>query len=84
MTRIGEAADLLYEAQTGRAPIGQLTERYPGLDVADAYAIQQANLARRLAVGRTLVGHKVGLTSKPMQTLLGVDEPVYIAVADRL
>jgi len=43
--------------------------------VADAYAIQQVNLSRRLGQGRTMVGHKIGLTSKPLQTLLGVDEP---------
>ena len=34
------------------------------MEVADAYAIQQVNLARRLAAGRTLVGHKIGLTSR--------------------
>ncbi|BBZ09933.1 2-keto-4-pentenoate hydratase [Mycobacterium branderi] len=72
---IQETADLLYAAQTSRTPIGPLTERHPGLTVADAYAIQQVNLRRRLRDGRVLVGHKIGLTSESMQTLLGVDEP---------
>lgn len=72
---IRHAAELLAIADADSAPVGQLTERYPGMDVADAYAIQRVNLARRLAAGRTLVGHKIGLTSAPMQTLLGVDEP---------
>jgi 2-oxo-3-hexenedioate decarboxylase/2-keto-4-pentenoate hydratase len=72
---IRHAADLLAVADEQAAPIGQLTARYPDMDVADAYAIQQVNLARRLAQGRRLVGHKIGLTSAPMQTLLGVDEP---------
>lgn len=72
---IRQAAALLAVADRDAAPIGQLTRRYPGMDVADAYAIQQVNLARRLSDGRTLVGHKIGLTSKPMQTLLGVEEP---------
>jgi len=66
---------LLSAAQEGRAPIEPLSQRFPGLNVADAYAIQQVNLSRRLGQGRTVVGHKIGLTSKPMQTLLGVDEP---------
>jgi 2-keto-4-pentenoate hydratase len=79
---VGEAADLLHAAQIGRAPIGPLTERYPGLDVADAYAIQQVNLSRRLRDGRTLVGHKIGLTSQPMQRLLGVDEPDFGYILD--
>jgi 2-keto-4-pentenoate hydratase len=77
-----EAADLLHAAQTGGVPIGPLTERYPGLDVADAYAIQQVNLSRRLRDGRSLVGHKIGLTSEPMQTLLGVDEPDFGYILD--
>ena len=72
---IQEAADLLFVAATDSQPIGQLTQRYPAMSVADAYRIQQVNLARRLRDGRVVVGHKIGLTSEPMQTLLGVDEP---------
>ena len=79
---IDQAADLLYAAQTGRAPIGPLTERFPGLDVTGAYAIQRVNLSRRLRDGRTLVAHKIGLTSKPIQTLLGVDEPDFGYILD--
>ncbi|BBY65850.1 2-keto-4-pentenoate hydratase [Mycolicibacterium helvum] len=72
---IQDAADLLFDAATDSEPIGQLTQRYPAMSLADAYRIQQVNLARRLRDGRVLVGHKIGLTSEPMQTLLGVDEP---------
>jgi len=79
---VQEAADLLYAAQTGRAPIGPLTGRFPGLDVAGAYAVQQVNLSRRLRDGHTLVGHKIGLTSEPMQTLLGVEEPDFGYILD--
>jgi 2-keto-4-pentenoate hydratase len=79
---VGQAAGLLHAAQVGRAPIDPLAERYPGLGVADAYAIQQANLSRRLGEGRSVVGHKVGLTSRPMQELLGVDEPDFGYILD--
>jgi 2-oxo-3-hexenedioate decarboxylase/2-keto-4-pentenoate hydratase len=79
---VTEAADLLDAAQAGRAPIGQLTERYPGMSLAEAYAIQQVNLRRRLNSGASLVGQKIGLTSKPMQTLLGVDEPDFGYILD--
>lgn len=82
MNLFREAADLLHGAQTSRAPIAPLTERYPGLDVADAYAIEKVNLTRRLDDGRSLVGHKIGLTSEPMQTLLGVDEPDFGYILD--
>ncbi|MEZ0365922.1 2-keto-4-pentenoate hydratase [Mycobacterium sp. pUA109] len=79
---IQQAADLLYVAQDKQAPITPLTERYPGLNVADAYAIQQVNLRRRRHNGCTVVGHKIGLTSAPMQTLLGVDEPDFGYILD--
>jgi 2-keto-4-pentenoate hydratase len=81
-TVIEEAADLLSAEQTGRAPIGPLTERFPGLDVASAYAIQQVNLVRRKGEGHIVVGHKIGMTSEPMQTLLGVDEPDFGYILD--
>ena len=81
---IDEAAAQLFAADANSAPIGQLTQRYPGMEVADAYAIQQVNLARRLAGGRTLVGHKIGLTSEPMQTLLGVDQPDFGYILDTM
>lgn len=70
-----EAGRLLREAERGVAPIDPLSELMPGLDVADAYAVQRDNVDRRLAAGATVVGHKVGLTGAAMQRLLGVDEP---------
>jgi 2-oxo-3-hexenedioate decarboxylase/2-keto-4-pentenoate hydratase len=79
---VHDAADLLYAAQTWRRPISPLTERFPSLDVAGAYAIQRVNLDRRLRDGHTLVAHKVGLTSEPMQTLLGVDAPDFGYILD--
>jgi 2-oxo-3-hexenedioate decarboxylase/2-keto-4-pentenoate hydratase len=42
---ITEAADLLDAAQADRAPIPQLTERYPRMSLAEAHAIQQVNIA---------------------------------------
>jgi len=79
---VRQAAAALFAAQNDRSPIGPLSERYPGLDVADAYAIQQVNLSRRQCDGRKVVGHKVGLTSEPMQTLLGVHEPDFGYILD--
>ena len=79
---VQQAADLLYAAQIGRAPTSPLTERFPGLDVAGAYAIQRANLSRQLHDGHTLVAHKIGLTSEPMQTLLGVNKPDFGYILD--
>ena len=72
----------LYEAAVGRVPIAPLTARAEGLTIADAYAIQTRVIDRRIAAGARPVGRKIGLTSKPMQDLLGVDEPDFGVLLD--
>ncbi|OAN38160.1 2-keto-4-pentenoate hydratase [Mycolicibacterium iranicum] len=78
------AADLLYEAQCRAVPIPPLTETYPNLTVEQAYWIQRLNLARNVCRGAVLAGRKIGLTSAPMQRLLGVDEPDFGYVLDEM
>lgn len=73
--RLDRIAALLADAQRDRAPIEPISDLIPDLDVAAAYTVQQRNLSRRRATGAQLVGHKIGLTSEPMQQLLGVAEP---------
>jgi 2-keto-4-pentenoate hydratase len=46
---------------------------HPG--IADAYAIQKAWVEMKVAQGRIVKGHKIGLTSKAMQSALNIDEP---------
>lgn len=67
----------LAEAERTRAPLSPLTAGLPDIDVVDAYEIQLINIRRRVAEGATIVGHKVGLSSKAMQQMMGVDEPDY-------
>jgi 2-keto-4-pentenoate hydratase len=71
------AAAALAIAERDRAPIAPLTDRWPDLDVVDAYQIQLANVGERVAGGRTVQGHKVGLSARAMQQMFGVDEPDY-------
>ncbi|MCR8644504.1 2-keto-4-pentenoate hydratase [Paenibacillus sp. N1-5-1-14] len=77
MERIKEIAGQLLEAETSCEPILPITARYEGLQVEDAYQIQLQVLETKLQSGRVVVGKKVGLTSKAMQTMLGVNEPDY-------
>ncbi|AFT98486.1 2-keto-4-pentenoate hydratase [Nocardia brasiliensis] len=72
-----ELADELERAERDRVPIDPLVSRYPDIDVVDAYEIQLINIRRRLDTGARVVGHKVGLSSKAMQQMMGVDEPDY-------
>ena len=50
--------------------------------MAQAYAVQRLNLTRRIDQGAVLRGHKIGLTSAPMQPLLGVGEPDFGYILD--
>ena len=68
------AADLLEAEATGKQ-IGLLTRRHPDMGMADAYAVQNAIYRAKLAQGRTVVGWKIGLTSKAMQYALNIDIP---------
>jgi 2-keto-4-pentenoate hydratase len=79
-----DLADELWEADRTARPVAPLTDRYPDLDVEDAYAIQSINIERRTAAGQRVVGRKVGLTSRPMQELLGVDEPDFGVLTDEM
>lgn len=72
-----ELAERLAVAERDRAPIEPLTNHYADIDVVDAYEIQLINIRQRLASGAKVVGHKVGLSSKAMQQMMGVDEPDY-------
>ncbi|MEV6658107.1 2-keto-4-pentenoate hydratase [Nocardia fluminea] len=72
-----ELAAELARAELDRVAVSPIADRYPGIDVVDAYEVQLLNIRRRLDDGGKVVGHKVGLSSKAMQQMMGVDEPDY-------
>ncbi|WP_111412749.1 2-keto-4-pentenoate hydratase [Billgrantia lactosivorans] len=76
------AAQQLRDAATSGDFIAPLRERFEGLDIEAAYAIQQHNTEARLAAGHRIVGRKIGLTSRVVQAQLGVDQPDYGALFD--
>lgn len=71
------AAGTLLAAYESRNPIEPLTATYEGMTLEDAYAVQLLQIEQLTASGRTIKGHKVGLTSAAMQKMLGVAEPDY-------
>ncbi len=74
--QVHELAHALHRAEHDLTPIGPLTERHPDMDISDAYAVQLEGIRERTqAHGGSIVGWKVGLTSKAMQQMLGVDQP---------
>jgi 2-keto-4-pentenoate hydratase len=79
-----EVALALFEAESSRKPIAPLVSRWPALEVADAYAIQRANIERHVRAGASIRGHKVGLSSRAMQDMMGVHEPDYGQLLDEM
>lgn len=72
-----DAAQHLAEAyRTGKA-VAPIVESFPSAGIEDAYRIQQAQVARWVADGDRVRGHKVGLASAAMQRQAGVDQPDY-------
>ena len=83
-TIVDKLAQELYVADTTCSPIESLSQRYPTITNEDAYQIQLAGLQLREAAGHKVVGRKIGLTSKAMQTALGVFEPDYGYITDQM
>ena len=79
-----QAAAALAEAERTATPIAPLAERWPDLEASDAYAIQQRNVEQRVAGGAAVRGHKVGLSSRAMQEMMGIDEPDYGHLLDEM
>jgi 2-oxopent-4-enoate/cis-2-oxohex-4-enoate hydratase len=74
-TLIQQYGDELFECWRARRTVAPLLEREPGITLEDAYRIQSRYVERRLEAGETIVGKKIGVTSKPVQDFLGVFQP---------
>ena len=72
MSNAGEA---LFEAERSGRQIGLLTLKHPSMSMDDAYAIQADLCDRKHAAGASLIGWKIGLTSKAMRDALSIDIP---------
>lgn len=70
-----EAAETLLKAEETGQQCGLLSLAYPGMTLEDAYAVQKALVAQKLAKGRKKIGWKIGLTSRAMQQALNITTP---------
>ena len=77
-----EAAAALVKAEETREWMEPITLAYEGADIEDAYAIGALVTEAKVAAGRVVKGHKVGLTSKAMRSLTGATEPDYGTIFD--
>ena len=81
--RHGVATDLL-DAWQNRKVIPQPSRSFPGIELADAYAIQRIWAEKLIADGARHIGHKIGLTSRAMQVASKMTEPDYGHLLDTM
>lgn len=82
--RVESAYEQLLQAETQQRSIPPLTALYPELSVEEAYRVQLKMIDSKVRKGERIVGKKIGLTSLAMQNLLGVGEPDYGHLLNRM
>ena len=65
----------LFEAERDRCQTRAVSILHPDATLDDAYRVQDAFVALKVAAGAVVKGHKIGLTSKAMQAAVGIDQP---------
>jgi len=80
--QVQQAAENLWRAEQTHEWAEPLSTVYPDADVGDAYRVGLEVRNIKLANGRTVKGHKIGLTSKAMRDLTGATEPDYGFIFD--
>jgi 2-oxopent-4-enoate/cis-2-oxohex-4-enoate hydratase len=75
----------LYDSLRNGRTVSPLTDRFPEISIDDAYAISRDMLHRRISVdAEKIVGKKIGVTSKPVQDMLGVFQPDFGFLTDAM
>jgi 2-keto-4-pentenoate hydratase len=79
---IDAAARTLREARNQRRQCAPISSSCRIATVDEAYAVAAINMAARLAAGARVTGKKIGLTSRAVQSQLGVDQPDFGVLFD--
>ncbi|MCP4904675.1 MAG: 2-oxopent-4-enoate hydratase, partial [bacterium] len=79
-----ERSKELYRGLKERRTVAPLITRDPSMTIEDAYHISRGLLELRLADGERLIGKKIGVTSRAVQDMLGVHQPDFGYLTDRM
>ena len=82
--KITQFGDALFDAMRARTTIAPLTEQEPDIAIEDAYQISLRMLERRLAAAETMIGKKIGVTSKVVMDMLNVRQPDFGFLTDKM
>ena len=81
--KIQHWSDALYSALRTREVIDPLTDNEAEITIEDAYEISKGILDRRIREdGEKVIGKKIGVTSKAVMNMLGVDQPDFGYLTD--
>ncbi|MGB5810561.1 MAG: fumarylacetoacetate hydrolase family protein [Polyangiales bacterium] len=83
--KIREFGDELYDALRGRRTLQPLTERWSEITIEDAYHVSLRMVGRRIEDdGEKIIGKKIGVTSRAVQEMLGVFQPDFGYLTDKM
>ncbi|HEX6594877.1 MAG TPA: fumarylacetoacetate hydrolase family protein [Bacillota bacterium] len=83
-SKVEEYANHLTSAWKTGEGVQPVTALDPELSIDEAYRVQLQIVNENIKSGQKVTGKKIGLTSKAMQELLGVDEPDYGHLLDNM
>ena len=75
----------LYRALRSQSVIEPLSEREPEMTIEDAYRVSSGLLQQRIELdGEKVIGKKIGVTSKAVMNMLGVNQPDFGYLTDAM
>ncbi len=77
-------AKRLHDARINGKPIAQFKADYPGIQIRDAYSIQEEGIRMREASGEKVIAIKMGLTSEAKRKQMDLDSPLYGVLSDQM
>lgn len=80
----GRVAELLLTAEAAATARGSIEAEWPEFDIPTAYAAQDLALEMRRARGESVVGVKLGLTSRAKQLQMNYDQPSVAWLTDAM
>lgn len=80
--QIDQLAQELHTSEQRRVQVEHFSRRFPGMTIEDGYAVSRAWVQLKLAEGRSVRGHKIGLTSRAMQLASQISEPDFGTLLD--
>ena len=83
-SKIEQAVAQLLEAEKNRLPCAPVRTLIGAQNVEDAYTVQNVISRQKEEGGAKPIGKKIGLTSVAVQQQLGVDQPDYGALFDKM